>query len=845
MMNVKRLFYVGVVTLACSMSAQTFAQDRQGWKLVWSDEFNTDGPVDTKNWNFEEGFVRNHEAQWYQQANAYCKDGLLVIEARKEKKKRKNPWYDKNSNEWARQRPTIEYTSASVNTAGKHEWLYGSVEVKAKIPTADGAWPAIWFLGRNQEWPNCGEIDVMEYYRINNVPHILANACWATGKRWTPQWNSKKIPFSHFTERDSLWANKFHVWRMDWDELSIKIYLDNELINEISQQEAVNVPQGDSPFKKPQYLLLNLALGGDNGGTITDKLPMKYEIDYVRVYQKDKSAIIADTATYSGQKVTEEGAWCWFADPRALHYENKQLGINKSYLGYIDIHGNIKAMQYDFVANSQTEVLIRSYFQPDDHNNPTFLALPDGRIMIFYSRHTDEPCFYYRVSQKPGDITTLGEEKIIKTKNNTTYPSPFILSDDPTHFYLCWRGINWHPTIAKITLPDENDNVNISWGPYQMVQSTGARPYAKYASNGKDKIYLTYTTGHPDNESPNWLYFNYIDINSQQLKDIQGNVISNIANGPMRVNKKADYLVNHPLNVVDAPEERDWVFQVVPDEKGNPVIAMVRISTDKRSHDFYYVRWTGKAWQKTFIGNSGGHYHQSPDIERCYSAGMAIDPAHINNVYCSMPVLGKYGRVYEIFKYVIGDDGLVVSKEQLTKNSKKNNVRPFILPDSENSPLRLAWMNGDYYDWIVSKVRPKAYCTSVHAMFGGLNKNPILPTGSVDVKKLKFDVKKNFNFTTTIDLKAHNYQGCVLKVGKLSYWVDGETLKPEVRYRDCIWKSTNKLATADSWAQKPRGTQGDWYEPVNLDSVKLQMIYENGVLNVYLNDLLDQKINIK
>lgn len=102
-------------------------------------------------------------------------------------------------------------------------------------------------------------------------------------------------------------------------------------------------------------------------------------------------------------QVTSEGAWCWFADPRALHYENKSGTIHKTYIGYIDIHGNIKAMQYDFKEKKQEEILIRSYFQPDDHNNPTFLVLPDERIMIFYSRHTDEACFYY-ISKEETDI---------------------------------------------------------------------------------------------------------------------------------------------------------------------------------------------------------------------------------------------------------------------------------------------------------------------------------------------------------------------------------------------------------------------------------------------------------
>ena len=277
----------GVLAMALSPSALMAQNDR---KLVWSDEFNTDGLLDSKVWNYEEGFKRNHEAQWYQKANAYCKDGNLVIEARKEKKSRRNPGFRENSSRWPENIEKIHYTSASVNTAEKKEFLYGRVEVKAKIPTAGGSWPAIWLLGRGMDWPSNGEIDMMEYYRRQGVPHILANACWGTDKPWTAKWNSKAIPFTHFTDRDAQWADKFHVWRMDWDEQSIRLYLDDELLNEISQAEAVNgkLGNGEQPFKKPQYLLLNLALGGDNGGEIDDSaLPMKYFIDYVRVYQKE------------------------------------------------------------------------------------------------------------------------------------------------------------------------------------------------------------------------------------------------------------------------------------------------------------------------------------------------------------------------------------------------------------------------------------------------------------------------------------------------------------------------------------------------------------------------------
>lgn len=544
-----------------------------------------------------------------------------------------------------------------------------------------------------------------------------------------------------------------------------------------------------------------------------------------------------------GYQVTAEGAWCWFADPRALHYENAKGTINKTYIGYIDIHGNIKAMQYDFLRHIQEEVLIRSWFQPDDHNNPTFLILPDERVMIFYSRHTDEACFYYRISRLPGDITTLGEERIIKTKHNTTYPSPFILSDDPEHIYLCWRGIGWHPTIAKLSLPDKKDYVDIVWGPYQMVKSTGARPYAKYMSNGKDRIYLTYTTGHPDNESPNYLYFNYINIRTLQLEDVKGNILSTIADGTFKVNKNIDYMSRYPYTLVDKPSERDWVWQVAFDEEENPVIALVRISADKNSHDYYYAKWNGHEWKKTFLANAGGHFHQTPDLEKCYSAGMAIDPVNTNQIYCSLPVKGKYGKVYEIVKYTLGTEGKIVSMEAVTNDSRQNNIRPYLIPGSENTPLRLAWMYGDYYDWIVSLSHPKGYCTGIACNFKGFPTTKKKKTTAPD-KNFRFLPDKDFTIEQIIQLDTNNYQGCLLKLGELEYCLNGQTMKPEVRYKGKAYVSPNVLGTSDCWKTMRRGTSGKWYAPQKHETLHLKMEYAQGILCIYLNGLLDQKIDL-
>ncbi|WP_455673817.1 glycoside hydrolase family 16 protein [Phocaeicola sp.] len=267
--------------LACSSASA------QNYQLVWSDEFNNDGVPDPSCWNYEEGFARNEELQWYQPDNARCKDGLLLIEARKEH--RANPLYKENSTHWSTSREFVECTSSSITTAGKKEFLYGRFEVRARIPVGKGAWPAIWTLGSNMEWPSCGEIDIMEFYRKGGVPHILANAAWGTEQQWNAKWNSKAIPFAHFLEQNPDWASEFHVWRMDWDEEAIRLYLDNELLNEIKLQDTCNGSLGDNknPFMQPHYLLLNLAVGGINGGPVSDATyPIRYEVDYVRVYQK-------------------------------------------------------------------------------------------------------------------------------------------------------------------------------------------------------------------------------------------------------------------------------------------------------------------------------------------------------------------------------------------------------------------------------------------------------------------------------------------------------------------------------------------------------------------------------
>lgn len=242
----------------------------KGWKFdsipVWADEFSTDGLPDPTKWGYDIGGSGwgNNELQYYTNStnNASVANGILSITSRKEFRDGKN------------------YTSARLVTKNKGDFLNGRIEVRAKLPSGRGSWPAIWMLPTDWEygnWPNSGEIDIMEHVGYDPTRVHFSIHTEAYNHTKGTQKSTNRIIATAMSE--------FHKYRVDWTPYAVRGYFDDEFIFEF-----VNEGRGSStwPFDKKFHLLLNLAIGGSWGGVdgVDDTIfPIIFEIDYVRVYK--------------------------------------------------------------------------------------------------------------------------------------------------------------------------------------------------------------------------------------------------------------------------------------------------------------------------------------------------------------------------------------------------------------------------------------------------------------------------------------------------------------------------------------------------------------------------------
>jgi len=241
----------------------------EGMELVWSDEFDGD-EIDPTNWAYDIGGWGwgNGEAQYYtdRPENSRTQNGLLVIELRDEV-------FEGNA-----------FTSARLLSQGLREFQYGRIEARLKVPAGAGTWPAFWMLGAEfdqdapepeRQWPNVGEIDIMEY--TGKEPDLILGTVHGPGYAGAggkSKWFRQEFDI----------ADDWHTYAIDWNEERIRWFFDDEMYYELKPE---NIKTGEWVFDQPFFLILNLAHGGTLGGMIDPDLqyPIHYLADYVRVYQ--------------------------------------------------------------------------------------------------------------------------------------------------------------------------------------------------------------------------------------------------------------------------------------------------------------------------------------------------------------------------------------------------------------------------------------------------------------------------------------------------------------------------------------------------------------------------------
>ena len=257
------------LTIILFISCQNGIQKKTEYQLIWSDEFNQKvQTVDTSKWFLEtkapnNGSWYNDELQHYTNRieNSYVSEGTLKIIAKKE--------------QYSHSGSTQQYTSARLNS--KVSFTYGKILVRAKLPRAKGTWPAIWTLGSNYEtvgWPACGEIDIMEqlFEDFEMIQCAIHTPDTHGGNTIV-----KQVDVSDVSEN-------FHVYGLEWTPDKLKFYVDD--IHYFTYQPD-NKTLKNWPYINDQYILLNIAIGGNLGGEIDPKFTQdQMEVDYVRVYQK-------------------------------------------------------------------------------------------------------------------------------------------------------------------------------------------------------------------------------------------------------------------------------------------------------------------------------------------------------------------------------------------------------------------------------------------------------------------------------------------------------------------------------------------------------------------------------
>ncbi|RXZ84682.1 hypothetical protein EBB07_01285 [Paenibacillaceae bacterium] len=389
-----------------------------------------------------------------------------------------------------------------------------------------------------------------------------------------------------------------------------------------------------------------------------------------------------EPANQTTNQLTPDGAWCFFADPRALYYAGQ---YKRTYVSWLTSYGDVRIGFYDHEHEYSESFLVKAALQRDDHANPTLHIDADGRVTIFYSAHNGN-AMYYRTTAQPETLATLSSERQLPVNTEGgkgyTYPNPVYLKQEK-RLYLFWRGGNFKPAFSTT-----NDLENNDWSAARtLIDDRGQRPYIRFASNGEDAIDFACTDGHPNEEAYNSIY--YARYSNGSIYRADGTKVKSASDLPLRL-EEIDKVFDGP-----ACQRSAWIWDVAVNKDNHPVLVYAVFVTPE-DHRYYYSQWDGAQWQTNEITAAGSWFPQTAanavEREQFYSGGLILNHADPSIVYLSRQVDGQF----EIECWQTADVGKSWETAPVTASSAALQIRPFLSRHAAGSPSLLLWMSGEY-----------------------------------------------------------------------------------------------------------------------------------------------------
>ncbi|MDQ1630635.1 MAG: hypothetical protein QOC80_607 [Frankiaceae bacterium] len=407
-----------------------------------------------------------------------------------------------------------------------------------------------------------------------------------------------------------------------------------------------------------------------------------------------RPAAAADVAGVAS--LVDDGAWCWFQDPRAVHHVGAR---DRTYVGYVTSTGDIDVVSADNGTGQLVHTTLHPAFQADDHASPGIVVLPNGIVAVFYSAHGGQQMFY-RLSVRPEDVSAFGPERTVGTNtvgtSGYTYANPIYLPAEG-RTYLFFRSADNRPAVTwSADLRTWSKATDLI---YPDKSGAAARPYVKYGTNGRDAISIAFNDGHPRDVPTNSVYVAV--LRGGVLHSADGTPLAAV--DPARVGGAVTPLPLHsarlrPVYDGAGAGGKAWVHSTALDADSRPVVAYATFPRDTTptdtDHRYRYAAWNGTAWNDREFARAGGSIATTGG-EDDYSGGMDLDHNDPSVLYAARQV----GSVFEVERWHTPDLGRTFeAPTRLTPGATEKNVRP-VVPWGPPGDVKVLWMSGRYDHW--------------------------------------------------------------------------------------------------------------------------------------------------